>query len=77
MKLKLKTDWPTVENDALIVRVWGKTADPTKFTVAEWYDGRILVDPRGTGEAVWLCDSIKMAHKSLVDSGFESPWEEV
>lgn len=77
MKLKLREGWVAVENDTLVTRFWGKTSNPTKFTVAEWHDKRILVDPRGAGEAVWICDNIKMAHKSLVDFGFESPWEEV
>jgi len=27
--------------------------------------------------AVWICETIKMAHKYLVDNGFESPWEVV
>lgn len=77
MKLKLREGWVAVENNTLVTRFWGKTSNPTKFTVAEWHDKRILVDPRGTGETVWICDNIKMAHKSLVDFGFESPWEAV
>jgi hypothetical protein len=76
VNLKLKEGWVAVENDTLVVRFWGKTTNPTKFTVAEWHDKRILVDPMATGEALWICDTIKMAHKSLVDNGFESPWEE-
>ena len=76
MKLKLREGWLMAwDNNGCYW--YNKTADPTKFTVAEWHDKRILVDPRGTGETVWICDNIKRAHKSLGDFGFESPWEAV
>lgn len=80
MRLKLKADWVMGTQDDGCYW-YGKTSDEKAFTLSAFtefgcYAG-VAVCPEHNGKIMWTCASMEMAHKSLVDNGFESPWEEV
>lgn len=80
MKLKLKEGWVMGMHDD--GSQWcGKTSDEKAFTVSVFYEfgcyAGVKVCPEHNGKVMWICKTIEMAHKSLVDFGFESPFEVV
>ena len=80
MKLKLREGWVMgMQGDGCYW--YGKTSDDKAFTLSAYtefgcYAG-VKVCPEHNGKVIWICTTMEMAHESLVDNGFESPFEVV